>query len=177
MILYNLTGYLISSDHQFYRVSPLKTPFGLLIPLLQSSPTRHYNHAQLFLTLLRVYTIIILTRQYSILSVSITHIYTSNKHSVHTLGNCFLPRTYCLALTLKTDCLDISVPLINPQIVRAALLPVARSVSQQLARWGLCYVTVFTTALPWKRACCRVTSSRLRGTVVYRSVTQPRSVA
>jgi hypothetical protein len=29
-------GYLISSDHLLYRVTPLKTPFGLLIPLLQS---------------------------------------------------------------------------------------------------------------------------------------------
>jgi hypothetical protein len=37
------------------------------------------------------------------LIVSITHIHNSNKHSVHTLRNCFLPRTYCLALTLKTD--------------------------------------------------------------------------
>jgi hypothetical protein len=27
---------LIFSDHQLYRVTPLKTPFGLLIPLLQS---------------------------------------------------------------------------------------------------------------------------------------------
>jgi hypothetical protein len=26
------------------RVTPLKTPFVLLIPLLKSSPTRHYNH-------------------------------------------------------------------------------------------------------------------------------------
>jgi hypothetical protein len=29
-------AFLISSDHQLYRVTPLKTPFGLLIPLLQS---------------------------------------------------------------------------------------------------------------------------------------------
>jgi hypothetical protein len=29
-------GYLISSDHLLYRVTPLKTPFGLVIPLLQS---------------------------------------------------------------------------------------------------------------------------------------------
>jgi hypothetical protein len=49
-------------------VTPLKTPVGLLITLLQSSPSRNYNHSQLFLTLLRVYTSIILTRQYSILS-------------------------------------------------------------------------------------------------------------
>jgi hypothetical protein len=37
-------GHLISSDHQLYRVTPLKTPFRLLIPLLQSSPARNYNH-------------------------------------------------------------------------------------------------------------------------------------
>jgi hypothetical protein len=29
---------MATSDHQLYRVSPLKTPFGLLIPLLQSQP-------------------------------------------------------------------------------------------------------------------------------------------
>jgi hypothetical protein len=28
--------FLISSEHQMYRVTPLKTPFGLVIPLLQS---------------------------------------------------------------------------------------------------------------------------------------------
>jgi hypothetical protein len=78
--------------------------------------------------------------------VFITYIHTSNKHSVHTLHNCFLPRTYCLALTLKTDCLDISVLLINPQ-----------SYEQR----ELCCVTMFTAALPRKQACCRVTSSRL----------------
>jgi hypothetical protein len=33
--------------------------WGLVIPLLQSSITRNYNHTQLFLTLLCVYTIII----------------------------------------------------------------------------------------------------------------------
>jgi hypothetical protein len=29
-------GSLITSEHQLYRVTPLKTPFGLVIPLLQS---------------------------------------------------------------------------------------------------------------------------------------------
>jgi hypothetical protein len=53
--------FLTTSEYQLYNVAPLKTPFGLLIPLLQSH-TRNYNHSQLFLTLLRVYTIIILTR-------------------------------------------------------------------------------------------------------------------
>jgi hypothetical protein len=36
-------------------VNPLRTPFGLAIPLLQSSITRNYNHSQLFLTLLHMY--------------------------------------------------------------------------------------------------------------------------
>jgi hypothetical protein len=39
IILYNVTGYLTASDHQLYRVTSLKAPFGLLIPLLQSSIT------------------------------------------------------------------------------------------------------------------------------------------
>jgi hypothetical protein len=45
----NCTGSLTTCDHQLYSVSPLKTPFGLLIPLLQSSPTHNNNHSQLFL--------------------------------------------------------------------------------------------------------------------------------
>jgi hypothetical protein len=32
-ILYNVTGHLITSDHQLYNVTPLKTPFRLLIGL------------------------------------------------------------------------------------------------------------------------------------------------
>jgi hypothetical protein len=35
-VLHNVRGYLITSDHQLYHLTPLKTPFGLLIPLLQS---------------------------------------------------------------------------------------------------------------------------------------------
>jgi hypothetical protein len=33
-----MLGSLTTSEHQLYSVSPLKTPFGLLIPLLQSQP-------------------------------------------------------------------------------------------------------------------------------------------
>jgi hypothetical protein len=36
IVLYNVRGYLITSDHKLYNVTPLKTPFGLVIPLLQS---------------------------------------------------------------------------------------------------------------------------------------------
>jgi hypothetical protein len=34
--MYNVPGYLISSEHQLYNVTPLKTPFGLLLLLFQS---------------------------------------------------------------------------------------------------------------------------------------------
>jgi hypothetical protein len=72
--------------------------------------------------------------------------------------------------------------------VRASLLPVARSVSQQRARWGLCYVTHGNAKVTWYSPtpgacdvitaccvgtvfqCCCVTSSRLRGYLVYRLV-------
>jgi hypothetical protein len=43
-------------------VTPLETPFGLVIPLFTIPITRHYNYTQLFLMRLRVYTIIVLTR-------------------------------------------------------------------------------------------------------------------
>jgi hypothetical protein len=43
----------------FWRVMPLRTPCGLLIPLFTIPITRHYNHTQLSITRLRVYTIII----------------------------------------------------------------------------------------------------------------------
>jgi hypothetical protein len=103
-VLYNVTPLMTTSDHQMYNVGgswsvlmtnctviPLRTPFGLVIPLLQSSITRNYNHTQLSITRLRVYTIIItymlvtkvsyntvtrlhrLTSQLSLLSRIITH--------------------------------------------------------------------------------------------------------
>jgi hypothetical protein len=46
------------------RVSSLETPFGFVIPLFTIAITRHYNHTQLFLTRLRVYTVIVLTRSW-----------------------------------------------------------------------------------------------------------------
>jgi hypothetical protein len=37
-------GHSITPDHQIYRVTPLKTPFRLLIPLLKSSPVTTFTH-------------------------------------------------------------------------------------------------------------------------------------
>jgi hypothetical protein len=57
-------GFLISSDHQLYvlhqiyNVTPLETPFGLVIPYI-TILARNYNLSQLSTTRLRVYTIII----------------------------------------------------------------------------------------------------------------------
>jgi hypothetical protein len=54
-ILYNVGGswsVLITNCTRY----STQTPFGLVIPLLQSSITRNYNHTQLFLTPLHRYT-------------------------------------------------------------------------------------------------------------------------
>jgi hypothetical protein len=49
-ILYNV-GVIRSVLTTNCTVNPLRTPFGLVIPLIQSSTTRNYNHSQLFPTL------------------------------------------------------------------------------------------------------------------------------
>jgi hypothetical protein len=49
--------HLITSDHQMYRVTPLKTPFGLLIPLLPSQShvtTITHNYFLRFATFTRL---------------------------------------------------------------------------------------------------------------------------
>jgi hypothetical protein len=124
------------------------------------------------------------------LTVFITHLTSSH---IHTSRVCLLSRTYCLELTLKTDFLDIPVSLIKPSIVQTSLLPgrgVYRSVSQQRARWGVCVtslaetrrshdIPLFLVPCDVLAACpvshvtfqyCCVTSSRLRGSLVYRLV-------
>jgi hypothetical protein len=58
-------------------VTPLKTPFGLLIPLLQSSPTHNYSHSQLFLTLCHIYTAYNHTRSWLQTLITLLHWLTS----------------------------------------------------------------------------------------------------
>jgi hypothetical protein len=70
-------GSLICSDHQLYNVTPLKTPFGLVIPLFIIPITRINIHSQLFLTLLHIYTIIILTRSWLQSLITLLHWLTS----------------------------------------------------------------------------------------------------
>jgi hypothetical protein len=58
--------YLITSDHPLYRVTPLKTPFGLLIPLLQSQShvtTITHNYSLRCVTFIQL--TIILVRDYN----------------------------------------------------------------------------------------------------------------
>jgi hypothetical protein len=145
--MYNIRGYLIVSEHRLYRVTPLKTPFGLLIPLLQSQShvttfthnylVRGYAFTQLTITYTFVTTITYDTlaladfsainyclelsqtlhlntskpspRSYSANSLLLKHWFL-HSHS----GNCFL-KTALVELLPKTNCLDISIPLINPQ--------------------------------------------------------------
>jgi hypothetical protein len=56
------SGYWTTSNHPLYGVTPLKTPFGLLIPFITIPVTRNYIHLQLFLTLCHIYTAYNLTR-------------------------------------------------------------------------------------------------------------------
>jgi hypothetical protein len=60
-IMYNVGGFLISCAPVVH-VTPLETPFGLVISVFTISITRHYNCSQLSITWLRVYTIIIVIR-------------------------------------------------------------------------------------------------------------------
>jgi hypothetical protein len=83
-ILYNVGGSwsVLNPD---CTVIPLRTPFGLVIPLLQSSITRNYNHTQSFLTPLHMYT------AYNHLSVRdythLLHSYTTVTYYTFTLAD------------------------------------------------------------------------------------------
>jgi hypothetical protein len=75
-----MLGSLISSDHQLYSVTPLKTPFGLLIGLFTIPITRNYNHSQLFLTLCYIYTAYNLTRSWLQSLIPLLQFYRVYKH-------------------------------------------------------------------------------------------------
>jgi hypothetical protein len=137
-ILYNVGGpwsVLITNR----TVIPLRTPFGFVIPLLQSSITRNYNHSQLFLTPLHMYTAYndLYVRNYdhlvhscieSLLIDSLRLHWLTSQLTVtitdyHTLCIFTIPvsvsyrdntrSTDLEDCSLNTECLDVSVPLIN----------------------------------------------------------------
>jgi hypothetical protein len=92
-------GYLTSSNHQLYRVTPLKTPFGLLSYLITISITRNYNHNYLLRCATFTQLTIIHVRDYN----HLLHSYT------FTLAD-FSPINYCLKLshTLHLHTLKLS---------------------------------------------------------------------
>jgi hypothetical protein len=102
-------GHLISSDHQLYNVMPLKMPFRLLIRLVQSSPTRNYNHSQLFLTLshlhsLQLYTFVTTITYYTVTLADFSAINYCLKLSqtLHLHTSKLSPRTYSTNSLLET---------------------------------------------------------------------------
>jgi hypothetical protein len=71
-------SYLNTSEHQMWRVIPLKTLFRLLIGFIEIFTTRNYNYV------LHCYTftqLTIFTIQYSILVLTSSHIHTSLRNS------------------------------------------------------------------------------------------------
>jgi hypothetical protein len=160
-----MLGFLTSSDHQLYRVTPLKMPFRLLIGLLQSQShvtTFTYNYFLRRVTFTQL--IIIHVRDYNHLIHSYTGWLLSSQllsqiitHFTFSHFPCLSPietsLTHSWKRLLKTDCLDISVPLINPQLYKCHC---SNEQGESCAASGHCVYT----ALPQKQACCRVTSSR-----------------
>jgi hypothetical protein len=82
-LLYStMWGFSFTSDHQLHRFTPLKTPFGLVIPLLQSQShvttfthnyfLRCYTCTQLTIT----YTFVTTTTCSTQLSISISNYHT-----------------------------------------------------------------------------------------------------
>jgi hypothetical protein len=111
-------------------VTPLKTPFGLVIPLLQSqSHVTTITHNYL-LTLLRVYTIIILTRSWLQSLITLLHIYTGWLLSYQLLSQiithflCLPPIETSLVGLLLTNWLCIAAGL---QDISSARTPRKRS--------------------------------------------------
>jgi hypothetical protein len=86
-----MLGYLTTSDHQLYRVSPLKTSFGLLTGFITISTTRNYNH-------LRRVTF----TQLTILHVNIPFLTSSHTHFKYNLQfTRWIYFTYELSVTVS----------------------------------------------------------------------------
>jgi hypothetical protein len=88
------------------------------------SHTCNYNHTIISYAVSHLHSLQSYTPIFHSLIVFITHIHTSNKHSVHTLRNCFLPRTYCLTLILKTQLNLLTASLIYPETTKRKTEPV-----------------------------------------------------
>jgi hypothetical protein len=119
-------GYSISSDHQLYRVTPLKRPFGLILLLFQSQShvttiTHSYSLRCVTFTQLTITILHWLTSQLSFTVSNYHRLYIFTLRNsrrdltprIHFLR--LLLNNWLVGLLLKTEFLEISVPLINPQ--------------------------------------------------------------
>jgi hypothetical protein len=137
-------GSLIAPDHLLYRVTPLKTPFGLVIPLLQSQShvttitiiyyavTRlHHYNPYTVVTTITYYTLTHLHWLTSQLSITISNYHTLPVSvSYRDLTRRTAPyKTLSYSCFLKIQLLRHFNSAYKPSIILAALLPVARSVS------------------------------------------------
>jgi hypothetical protein len=146
-------------------VTQLQTPYRLFDPLLQSQPhvttiTHNYFLRCVTFTQLRILHV---PNPYSIChTVFLTHLTSSHFPCLSPIETSLveqLRNNWLVELLLNNCLLRHFSSAYKPSIVRASLLPVARSVSQQRARWGLCYVTRGNAKVTWY-SCCRVTSPR-----------------
>jgi hypothetical protein len=111
-ILYNVWGYSITSDHQLYRVTPLKTPFGLLIGLFQSQShvTRFTHNYSLrcvtftHLTILHVrnYNHLLHSYTFTLADLSAINYFLKLSQTLHLHTSKLSPRTYSANSLLKT---------------------------------------------------------------------------
>jgi hypothetical protein len=125
--------------------------------------TRNYIHSQLFLTLCHIYTTYNLTRQYSTLFSRSLH----NTLDIFTYSRftCLFPiETSLVEPLFKTPLENWLEELLLKNCTKTAnrFAYIAKTSENEKRSQSalLRQVTVFTTALPRKRACCRVTSSR-----------------
>jgi hypothetical protein len=149
---------LTTSDHQLYNVTPLKTPFRLLIPLLQSQPhvtTIIHNY---FLRCVTFTQLIILhvPNPYSIChTVLLTHLTSSHFPCLSPIETALVEQllnNWLVGLLLKNWLLrhsSSSYITLNRTSVTVARKGCLRSVSEQRARWGLCYVTRGNAKVTW----------------------------
>jgi hypothetical protein len=152
--------FLTSSDHRLYRVMPLKTPFGLLIPLLQSQShittiTHNYFLCCYAFTQLQSFTFVTTITYYTLTLADFSAINYCLKlsHTLHLRTSKLSPRSYSansLLRTrlenwlLKTELKLLTALLIQPSCVSDILATVI------LAAQQYCYVTSPTPVAVWQ---------------------------
>jgi hypothetical protein len=112
-VLYICWGHSISSDHQMYRVTPQKTTFGLLIPLLQSQPhvttfTHNYflrcvTFTQLTILHVRNYNHLLHSYTFTLVDFSAINYFLKLSQNLHLHTSKLSPRTYSANSLLRNN--------------------------------------------------------------------------